>query len=139
MSETYTYPKLNPCPFCGGKGHVHDVRDFGGNVSYANIYCGKCGATSGTFTTVQAAADNWNGAARHPKGDLVLKYSLGSQDIIQSFGTIMDFTDKYPQCLSQSASPSTTVTECLIFQNHLNVIHDETMENLYRHLVKIMQ
>lgn len=40
--------QLKPCPFCGGKAHIRNVRETDGRVSYESvcILCEDCGAQS---------------------------------------------------------------------------------------------
>lgn len=133
--------QLNRCPFCKGKSDIHKVVGFDRKIKYANVYCTNCGASSGSFTTPEAAAESWNQAENRNSrtGDLILRYRVGNQSIEQVFDTIMDFTDYYPKCVSGLLKPDTVIQECITFGNPLTAIRYKTISELHAHLESILK
>lgn len=141
VSGTIGPIQLNRCPFCKGKSDIHKVTGFDRKIKYANVYCTNCGASSGSFTTPEAAAENWNQAENRNSrnGDLILRYQVGNQFIEQVFDTIMDFTDYYPKCVPELLNPDTVIQECITFGNPLTAIRYKTISELHAHLESILK
>lgn len=56
-------PKLLPCPFCGGDGHVR-------TESFRWVVCEECGAMAGGMSNEVDAAVAWNRRATPASGPL---------------------------------------------------------------------
>ena len=63
--------QLKPCPFCGGKAHIRNVRENDGHVSYETVcvLCEDCGAQSirkisdgyyGSYCSDEEIVELWN-------------------------------------------------------------------------------
>lgn len=67
---------LQPCPFCDEDEHL-EVKCGGGvcphcgeSLGHWYCVCESCGATSGTFDTLEEAVSAWNGATKRKHLDV---------------------------------------------------------------------
>ena len=58
-------PKLNPCPFCGGKNI--NLADYSGVIVF--VQCDDCCATFPHFDTKEEAINAWNRRATDERAD----------------------------------------------------------------------
>lgn len=61
--------KLEPCPFCGGKGMLADVCTSKTSYhpyqrTYRRVLCTVCGASTKPYGTEKKAVEEWNRRAK---------------------------------------------------------------------------
>ena len=55
------YPKMKPCPFCGGNRLQHFIYPYQKpGIQGCFVACMECGARSGKYETIEEAREAWN-------------------------------------------------------------------------------
>lgn len=52
--------KLKPCPFCGGEGHINEIKNHDVQNHVYKVYCTKCICSTRWDYSPDRAAETWN-------------------------------------------------------------------------------